>query len=134
MRSDKQLTEFGQWLMPRLRSRNLNREQFAKLCGVGSSVVAKWLFANRPSAGSCELIANALGIDVGIVLAEAGYPVGRTNLDMDELRSEALALIQAMPDSLLLPYVIGMRAIVGHSHPQELLEQLKSMLDQEEND
>jgi hypothetical protein len=89
------------------------------------------MFVSRPSAASCQLVADALHVDVSDVLLAAGYPVGRSPSPSGELRSEATQLIELMPEALLLPYVIGMRAIVGNADQSGLIGQIRDSLEVE---
>jgi transcriptional regulator with XRE-family HTH domain len=130
----KDPTPFGRYLLARLSDSGLSRPQFADRVNVHSSRVSKWIYSVRPSPSSCELIADVLVLPLEEVLNAAGYPVSQPTESVGMIRAEAVRLIEAMPESLLLPYVVGMRAIVGYPEPTRLREQVKAAVLEEEGE
>lgn len=87
---------FGTWLMHELDVRGWSKSDFARRSGFDRSVISRWVAdTRRPGLESAKAIADALNVDVAIVLTRLGLgiPAG------DDLERERL---QAMLSGLRL--------------------------------
>lgn len=96
--------QFATWVQGHLRSREWNDSDFARKMGIEPSVVSRWMTGKRrPSPASCDLIADALGVDTDVVLTLVGHrPATNPPAPRDE-REEIVALlwrIEPNPDRL----------------------------------
>jgi len=65
---------FGGWLKRQLQRREWSQAKFARQGNFSPSSVSAWINNERvPDPGSCDLIADALGLDRDLVLAIAGH-------------------------------------------------------------
>jgi transcriptional regulator with XRE-family HTH domain len=65
---------FGVWLERQLRSRELTQSEFARRTEVRQGMVSNWITGKRiPDPGSCDRIADALGLPIDEVLIQAGH-------------------------------------------------------------
>jgi transcriptional regulator with XRE-family HTH domain len=66
--------EFGRWLQRQLDRREWKQADFARRVSLSTGTVSHWITGKRiPDPPSCDLIADALGIDVTDVLRRAGH-------------------------------------------------------------
>lgn len=65
---------FGVWFEQQLKSREMNQSEFARKLGVKQGMVSNWIRGARiPDPGSCDRIADALGLSIDEVLIQAGH-------------------------------------------------------------
>lgn len=65
---------FGDWLAYQLKRRDLSQTDFGTLVGSTQSAVSRWIRNERvPDPESCDRIADALGVDLDVVLLRAGH-------------------------------------------------------------
>lgn len=85
---------FGPWLKKRLISKDLTESEFARLLDRPASMVNRWVRGERiPSTQSCDLIADALGLDLDMVLWQAGHRPPTKELDPEDPRIEIHGLV-----------------------------------------
>jgi transcriptional regulator with XRE-family HTH domain len=85
---------FGPWLRKQLRIRELSESDFARKLKRPPSMVNRWARGVRiPNPASCDLIADVLGIDVDVVLWQAGHRPVAPGLDADDPRIEIHGLV-----------------------------------------
>ena len=64
---------FALWLSNELRDRKLNQAEFARRAGISAALVSNWITGGRiPSIQSAQTIADALDVDVRVVLTVLG--------------------------------------------------------------
>lgn len=86
--------EFGEWLLGRLRRREWNLSDLARAMDRSPSMVSRWSRGERlPDPRSCDLLADALGLDRDEVLARAGHRPEADPIPMGDPRRELHALI-----------------------------------------
>ena len=71
---------FAKWFTEQLRWRDLSQAEFARRAGIPQSTVNTWARGSRvPDPYNCDLIADALQMNIDVVLFQAGipYPSGR---------------------------------------------------------
>lgn len=95
---------FGRWLQRQLDRRELTKSDFARALDRAPARVSEWLNGDRvPSTRSCDLIADALSVDLDTVLAVAGHRPMPDVLKADDPRSDLIAMIRRIeltPDRL----------------------------------
>lgn len=100
------LAPFGSWLSAEISRRGLNQAEFAKLIGVGTSTVSRWINGRIPEAKFIDPISDVLVLDFDVVATRAGYrPKELLQVDPNSAEAE------------LLPYI---RAIDWKNHQREL--------------
>lgn len=89
MSTDRSRAEyFGKWLGGILRQRNITQTELARQMKKSKGTVGNWVRGERlPSPASCDQLADVLVLPLEHVLAEAGYPVTRS--DPGPVTSEA---------------------------------------------
>lgn len=91
---------FGRWLGQQLARRDWTLSDFARLTGdpgVSPSVVSRWQRGERlPTAASCARIADALGLDVDLVLTRAGYRPPSAASPEDPRRADLIAKLRCL--------------------------------------
>lgn len=88
---------FGTWLASEIRRRGLNQSEFAKLVGVGTSTVSRWINGRLPEASLLERIADVLVLDYDILATRAGYrPRELLEMDPDSAEAQLLPYIRAI--------------------------------------
>lgn len=94
--------DFDTWLQRQLKRREWSQSDFARAGRFSTSTVSDWVRGNRvPDPPSCDLIADALGMDVQDVLRHAGHLPDVPN-DSEHVR-ELTALLRRIdwtPDRL----------------------------------
>src|SRR6185295_2448146 len=98
------------WLVAELERRGWSRFHFAQIAGVHASMVYRWTEGQRPQTEQCEKIAEALNIDLDIVLAAAGHRP-RNELAPGVIRSEAAVLLNQVDEVLLVAVLPWLRAL-----------------------
>ena len=87
---------FAYWFSGELRDRQMTQAEFARRAGLSSALVSNWVNGTRqPSLQSAQGIADALDIDVKLVLTKMG-------LTMVSDGSPSRSRIQATLESLRL--------------------------------
>src|SRR5687768_15256517 len=84
---------FGAWLAREIKRAGMNQKEFADAAGVGTSTVSRWINGRVPDAQYCDLIADALQLDIDDVLARAGYRPREVS-NRDELKRRLIVLIE----------------------------------------
>lgn len=83
-----EMAAFNAWLSYQLKRRGLNQTEFAERAGVAAGVVSNWVTGRRtPTIESAARIADALDVDVSVVLARLGADVQTTMTDDERLAS-----------------------------------------------
>lgn len=86
-----QAERFGRWLRRELQRQEMNESDLARKLNRPPSMVNRWASGKRvPSPGSCDLIADALSLDLDLVLWHAGH---RPNLDVIDPDDPATTII-----------------------------------------
>lgn len=76
---------FGLWLARQIDRRELTRPQFARAINKTPARISEWITGARvPGPKSCDLIADALGIDLDLVLFQAGHRPQTQPTDPDD--------------------------------------------------
>jgi transcriptional regulator with XRE-family HTH domain len=66
--------EFVRWMRSQLRRREWTEADLTRRIGVGRGTVSRWMSGERrPGTHSCDLIADAFGVDTDLVLSLAGH-------------------------------------------------------------
>lgn len=104
-RSGRPYVGFGRWLAAELDRAGLTGAELARRIGTPRQVVYGWLHGLRPSAESCQRLADQLGVPVALALKEAGHI--RPASDQANLRQRAKVLIDLLPIETV-PVVIAM--------------------------
>lgn len=82
---------FSVWLKGQLRRREMTGSDLARKIDRPPSMVNRWTAGDRmPSPASCDLIADALAIDLDLVLFHAGH---RPNIDVIDPDDPATTII-----------------------------------------
>jgi transcriptional regulator with XRE-family HTH domain len=102
--------KFGDWFTRELERRGWSRYHFAQTAGVHPSMVYRWTEGQRPQAEQCAKIAEALNVDLDLVLAAAGHRP-RNELAPGVVRAEAAALLNQIDEILLIVLVPMLRAL-----------------------
>lgn len=88
---------FATWLQRHLLRREWTQADFARRLNVSPQVVSKWILAQRiPDPASCDRIADVLGVDLDLVLWQAGHRPNVERIDPDDPRTVLGALINAI--------------------------------------
>ncbi len=67
-------SNFAQWFQSQLRRREWTQADAARRLNVSTGVISYWFNGNRvPSPQSCDLISDAFGVPVDLVLELAGH-------------------------------------------------------------
>ncbi len=78
-------TEFGPWFKRQLRLRHWTQADFSHEFRFSAAGVSRWITGERvPAPESCERIAEAFGVDVDLVLIQAGHRHAVEQLDPDD--------------------------------------------------
>jgi len=86
---------FGDWLKAELDRRDWNMSDLARRMNSDPSAVGRWVRNDRiPDPQSCDVIADALGIDVDRVLVLAGHRPDIEAIPVDDARATLLALMR----------------------------------------
>jgi transcriptional regulator with XRE-family HTH domain len=127
-RHEAELVNFGGWLRTQLERRGWSRHYFAQSAGIITSTVYKWTNnEQRPSPKHCVIIADALGVDLDLVLAAAGHRL-RDDVAPGVVRAEIAALLGRVPEELLVVLAPMLRALTDASTQVETLKRLRDRL------
>jgi len=75
---------FGTWLDRQLIRRELSKSDFARAINRTPARVSEWVLGRRvPDPASCEVIADALRMDLDLVLWQAGHRPNVEAIDLD---------------------------------------------------
>jgi transcriptional regulator with XRE-family HTH domain len=86
---------FGGWLQYQLDRRDWSKADFANRLGVANGDVSRWVNNKRiPSPASCDRIADVLGVDVDVVLVQAGHRPPDIEVDPDSATARLMPLIE----------------------------------------
>lgn len=86
--------QFAAWVHAQLRSREWNATDLANRMGKEPSVVSRWLSGQRrPNSESCDLIADALGVDTDVVLTLVGHRPGKQPISPTDEREAIIDLL-----------------------------------------
>jgi transcriptional regulator with XRE-family HTH domain len=86
---------FGRWLKNELRRRDWNMSDLARRINSDPSAVGRWARGDRiPDPASCDLLADALGIDIDRVLVAAGHRPNIEAIPVDDDRATIAALLR----------------------------------------
>lgn len=100
----------GPWLRDELRRREWSIADLARRANLDASAVGRWVRSDRtPSPESCDLLADALGVDVDRVLVLAGHRPDIEAIPVDDTHATIQALLRQVdltPDRAYT--VIGM--------------------------
>ena len=67
---------FALWLSNELRDRDVTQAEFARKAGISAALVSNWITGGRvPSIQSAQAIAEALDVDIRVVLTKLGLPM-----------------------------------------------------------
>ena len=78
-------TEFGRWFKQQLRLRNWTQADFSHEFRFSAAGVSRWITGERvPAPDSCERIAEAFGVDIDLVLTQAGHRPEIAPIDPDD--------------------------------------------------
>jgi transcriptional regulator with XRE-family HTH domain len=98
--------QFSAWFRRQLDRREWNQREFARRAHVASSTVSNWYRGERvPDPAKCEVIAEAFGIDLDTVLAQAGHRPDVEPLDANdprELLAQRVRRIHLREDDLAI--------------------------------
>src|SRR3954447_22795450 len=62
------------WMRQELKRRDWTAADLARRSGIGTGRISEWMSGHRrPSPASCNVLADAFGVDPDVVLAVAGY-------------------------------------------------------------
>lgn len=87
--------QFAEWLTRQLRRREWSGADLSRRMGSGNSTVTMWLNGYRmPSPASAERLADVLGIDLDVVLAQAGHRPLEPDIDPESPEAVLLPLIR----------------------------------------
>ena len=87
--------QFGRWLKNELRRREWNMSDLARRINADPSAVGRWARGDRiPSPESCDLLADALGVDLDRVLVIAGHRPDLENTPLTEEQTAIMALVR----------------------------------------
>ena len=90
--------EFGQWLRAQLERVGITQTELARQMGVTQPMVSSWVTGDkRPSPANCDRIAEALVLDVDVVLTKAGYRPRLVTDDEPAIR-EMVELLRHIPE------------------------------------
>src|SRR5690606_8121609 len=93
------VNQFGRWLRERIRSSPYvrNQSEFAQRVGTSTGTVSMWATGKRiPDPASCDRIADVLGVDLDLVLWQAGHRPNVERIDPDDPRTVLTALVNAV--------------------------------------
>jgi len=86
---------FGDWLRAELARREWSIADLARRARIDPSAVGRWARNDRlPDPQSCDLLADALGVDVDRVLTLAGHRPNIEALPVDDDRATIAALLR----------------------------------------
>jgi transcriptional regulator with XRE-family HTH domain len=98
--------QFANWFKGKLASLELTQADIARRLGVSTGTVSNWATARRlPDPHSCDLIADVLGVDLDLVLWQAGHRPPAIPVDPDDPKVTIHGLVDRInwgenPDNL----------------------------------
>ena len=85
---------FQKWFQRQLKRREMSQAEFARFSSIPQSTVNTWWKGNRvPDSDSCDLIADALGVDLDLVLWQAGHRPMTQPVSPDDPRVDIHGLV-----------------------------------------
>ena len=85
---------FGYWLQQQIDSREMSRAEFARRLKRNPSRISEWINGKRiPDPASCDLIADALNLDLDLVLFQAGHRPMTQPVSPDDPRVDIHGLV-----------------------------------------
>ncbi|MDP9469877.1 MAG: helix-turn-helix domain-containing protein [Chloroflexota bacterium] len=125
---------FSEWLRIYLREEFISQSELARRIGAYPSLVSKWVNGvQRPRPEQCRLIAEALGLPLDQVLAEAGHRPADLGTQ-GEIRREIAALLDQIPEHLLVPLIPMLRGLTAPSVQQSTTRRLQEWLAADDED
>jgi transcriptional regulator with XRE-family HTH domain len=123
--SDREPTAFGWYIMRKMAAFDppLNQSELHRRTGVSQSTISRWIYnSGRPETDKLDLLADALGVDYGELLAKAGHgrpadhvaepPIHRHARNIDAILSpnspvppEDREALERVLDRLIDPYL-----------------------------
>ncbi len=86
---------FRAWFAGQLKRREWNQSDAARRMGIQPSVVSHWISGKRvPSPQSCDLISDAFGVPVDLVLELAGHRPAPLPVDPESPVALITALVE----------------------------------------
>ncbi len=83
------------WMRQELKRRDWTAADLARRSGIGTGRISEWMSGHRrPSPASCNVLADAFGVDPDVVLAVAGYRTPPEPLDPDDPRQRITSLLR----------------------------------------
>lgn len=126
--SDAERINFGGWFQDQLARRGWRTNHFAEVAGISLSLPYKWKEnQNRPGPRSCQIIADALSLDLDTVLLAAGHRP-RSERAPGIIRSELAALINQVDEVLLAPLVPMLTALTDERTADEVIVRIAARL------
>ena len=110
--TEAETINFGGWFVAQLVRRGWSPHQFAQTSGIVKSTVYKWTHnEQRPNPKHCVTIAQALNVDLDLVLAAAGHRVHNDSAP-GVVQAELGVLLNRIPEALLIPLVPMLRGLI----------------------
>lgn len=92
---------FGTWLKRQLTRRDLTQSDFARAIDRSPGRVSEWIHGKRiPDPQTCDVIADALLIDLDLVLFQAGHRPLERRTDPDDPALEIHGLVDRVDWSI----------------------------------
>jgi transcriptional regulator with XRE-family HTH domain len=86
---------FASWMQNQLLRRQWNEADLTRRLQVSSGTVSRWMSGERrPSSLSCDLIADAFGVEPDLVLTLVGHRPATEALEPDDERSHLISLLK----------------------------------------
>ena len=101
---------FAKWFSEQLRWRDLSQAEFARRAGIPQSTVNTWVRGSRvPDPHNCDLIADALRMDIDVVLMQAGHRPDTPRTSPDDAKLLILGLVDRIDwsDNVNLQVALG---------------------------
>ncbi|MDP9354733.1 MAG: helix-turn-helix domain-containing protein [Chloroflexota bacterium] len=125
---------FSAWLRSYLEEEDMSQSELAREIGAYPSLVSKWVNGvQRPRPEQCRLIAEALSLPLDEVLAYAGHRPADLGTQ-GEIRREIVAILDQIPEPLLVPLVPMLRALVTPSVQESTVRRMKEWLAADDED
>lgn len=87
--------QFATWMQGQLRRHEWLPADLARRMNVSTGTISHWLNGSRrPSSQSCDLIADAFGVDPEVVLTLVGHLPPTTEVKPDDRRAELCGLLR----------------------------------------
>ena len=119
---------FSEWLRNWLEEEFMSQSELARQIGAYPSLVSKWVNGvQRPRPEQCRLIAEALGLPLDYVLAHAGHRPADLGTQ-GEIRREIVALLDHIPEPLLVPLVPMLRGLMAPSVQESTMRRMQEWI------